>query len=350
MTPRMWPLVLAIACATPGPDPFEPGDVQALTGSITWQVDYGDAAEAEGYADCGYTRTYTGIEDRSAPWLCPSCELIFKTTATIEPDGHACYTALTDTETYEGTEWLGWDDDGFRRIRLENFQLQPFGSATVNPSRVTVTHTAEAQLADETLSYTLTMSGAFDRSTVPDADPFHGFIPPEVSACGWERSDRPAYTGPWRLEVGAQVPDGVFVEACDEAVRLHDSLGTWLIVEVSAMDCGPCQAMARGAGAFEQDMADQGVEVHSFTLLAPTLDAVLDPASTAQLQSWTDTWGLTGPVVSERGWGYWLGQDAVPGFGYPLWAVVDPDGIVVDVGTGFGDYSSFATIILENAD
>src|SRR5262245_46892447 len=48
-----------------------------ISGDATWQVTFDDAAKAVGATDCSYTRHYEGVEDRSAPWLCPACEVIF---------------------------------------------------------------------------------------------------------------------------------------------------------------------------------------------------------------------------------------------------------------------------------
>jgi hypothetical protein len=61
--------------------------------------------------------------------------------------------------------------------------------------------------------------------------------------------------------------------------------------------------------------------------------------STETLADWTEYFGLSGPVLGDRGWGYnvlgsYVGIDT---FAYPTWAVVTPDLQVISVGTGYGD-------------
>ena len=49
-----------------------------VSGEITWTVTFDETAKAAGATDCTYTRQYQGVEDRSAPWLCPACEVMFR--------------------------------------------------------------------------------------------------------------------------------------------------------------------------------------------------------------------------------------------------------------------------------
>ena len=59
------------------------GDTRTLSGTIQWTVDFDAEAEALGFTDCAYTREYAGIEDKSQPWLCPECAVVYRVDATV---------------------------------------------------------------------------------------------------------------------------------------------------------------------------------------------------------------------------------------------------------------------------
>ncbi|MFT7518009.1 MAG: hypothetical protein ACI9MC_000133, partial [Kiritimatiellia bacterium] len=60
--------------------------------------------------------------------------------------------------------------------------------------------------------------------------------------------------------------------------------------------------------------------------------------------------GLHGPVLADRGWGYWLGNEALPtGFAYPTWILVSPELEVLDMGAGFGGFDRHKAAILAHA-
>ena len=51
--------------------------VLGLAGGATWAVDFDAAAEAAGYVDCSYHRTYgDGIELQNIPWLCSAISFV----------------------------------------------------------------------------------------------------------------------------------------------------------------------------------------------------------------------------------------------------------------------------------
>ena len=126
------PILGLVACGAGAPvhegapaGGFDPGDVaRRLEGSVTWAVDFGPAWEADGLSDCAYTRRYTGTEDRSVPWLCPECDVVFRVDVAMhDPDELACYASLTGS-TPAPVEWVGWSDDGrYFRSPLEHYRL-----------------------------------------------------------------------------------------------------------------------------------------------------------------------------------------------------------------------------------
>ena len=201
----------------------------------------------------------------------------------------------------------------------------------------TRTHVAGREF-EEGGSFQFAITGEF---TVGDGkgDASHGFSVPETYECGWPKADPPPYTGDYNLAVGQTLPDGVFKDRCDEAVRIHDFAGKYLIVDISAVNCPPCQAMAAAEPAFIEAMAAEGIDVEMITLLAPSLSAVLDPTETQILEDWTTEFGLHSPVLGDRGYGYWLGKGAMgDDFAYPSWVLVAPDLTVFEVGKSFSSF------------
>ena len=84
------------------------------------------------------------------------------------------------------------------------------------------------------------------------------------------------------------------------------------------------------------------------TLLNESLSAINQPASLETQQDWAETYGLTSPVLADRGAAYalfpeYLGEE--DGMSYPAVVLVDPDGRVFYGATGFGDWSEFADAI-----
>jgi hypothetical protein len=116
------------------------------------------------------------------------------------------------------------------------------------------------------------------------------------------------------------------------------------------MDCPPCQSMAAGEEQFIANMAAQGIDVKVITLLAPSLSDVIGNTTTQMLDTWKNNYGLTSPVLADRGWGLSMfipaiGEEA----GYPSWTLVDPNLVVMDFGTGFGTFADFEAAIVADA-
>jgi len=141
------------------------------------------------------------------------------------------------------------------------------------------------------------------------------------------------------------LPDARMYDRCNEAVRLHDFGGSYLVVDISAVNCPPCRGMAEQEPAFAEKMKGDGIDVEMVTLLAPSLSEVLTPTTTEILTEWTSEYSLTGPVLADRGYGYWLGKEALDSFAYPTWILVSPDLTVFEMGTGFSNFDSIEASI-----
>jgi peroxiredoxin len=269
---------------------------------------------------------------------------MFRADVTMTEGLDDCFPQVSPGGTPAKVEWVGYANGTW--WRGTGGPTSENGTITLDKDTITLVN----QVTDLEVAVGGTMqfdvNGTF---TLADAegDRMNGWVPPATYACGWPKANPPAYTGDYAIVKGQQVPDGVFHDTCDEVVRLHDLQGTYMIIDMAAIDCPPCQSMAAGAEQFVTDMKAQGIDVRMVTLLAPSLSDTLSPTSTAKLKTWTTKYGLTSPVLSDRGWGLSM---FIPLFsdqvGYPSWVVVDPNLNVVDYGTGFGDYTDFEQIIL----
>ena len=315
-----------------------------LDGEMSWSVDFGAESEADGATDCTYTRHYTGVEDRSAPWLCPGCDLVFLADVEMVAGLDDCYAQVSTSSPLE-TEYLGFG--GGVWYRGAGSWLTPFGEATVDGDAVTVAH----GFTDEELGadYAFDIAGALTVAT-DGGDPYGSFVPPDSYACGWPKADPAPYEGDYVAAVGETLPDGVFTDGCEEPVRLHDFAGDYLIVDISAIDCPPCQTAAEQEEAFVAEMASAGLPVHVITLLAPSLSDTAGTPTQRQLKQWIDAFDLTSPILADRVGGLSVvGQQLGDEFGYPTFVVVSPDLEVLSISTGFGGFEDMGATITADA-
>jgi hypothetical protein len=339
-------LLLFLACAgkpnDPGTDDSSVDDTAtdpwaaqyALAGSLTWSL---DAATGD---DCAFVVDYAATEDWSQPWTCPECEVRFLADVTV--DDEACYRTVNGT--LPSREHLGMAPDGtFLRHTQANFPLAAVASSTLDDDTLAI----HGELTSDDGS-SLTVDGALTR-TLSDADPWHGFTPPSSYACEWPKADPAPYDGAWEFHVNATIPDGWFLDACGEPVRLHDLGGTYVVIDVSAVDCPPCQLMASNEHAFEAAMAKEGIQVKSVTLLAPSLSAILDDTPIETLQSWVETYDVSGPVLADRGWGYAIPERFLGAKNYPTWVVLAPDLRSIAIGSGYESHDEIAEAIRDDA-
>lgn len=330
-----------------GGDPQPQPQRKTLSGDVTWQVTFDDVAKAAGATDCSYTRHYEALEDKSAPWLCPSCEIMYLADVQVTAGLDDCYSQVTSSMPAK-KEWIGYGNGVY--YRGVGGPMSEQGTAGVDPAKVAVANSVDAVEAPVGGTLSFAIAGEFATGLV-DGDPMNGFVPPETYACGWPKANPPEYVGDYLLKKGATVPDGLFRDKCGETVRLHDFKGAYFIVDMSAMDCPPCQAMASEEEQFVQDMAAQGITVYIVTLLCPSLSNVIGETTQTMINNWTNNFDLTSPVLGDRGWGLSIFEPAigVDQIGYPSWAIVNPDLIVLDFTTGYGGFGDAQTVILADA-
>lgn len=314
------------------------GPVERIEARVTWEASFPDGST------CSFTRHYTGREDRSAPWLCPECTTVWR--ADVSLDGLTCYARLTDAPPPE-VEWLGTDGTRWFRSSHVHGRLLPHGTASRTGDAVRLAHALVVEAADGAVRLSVTGGGVLGDAV---GDPMHNWGSPSAYLCGWPSAQPPAYAGDWSLEVGEMLPDGWFLDQCGQPLRMHDLEGRYLVVDISASDCPPCQRMAATEPAFVEAMRREGLDVEVVTLLAPSLGAVLTPTPITMLSDWAEYFRLDAPVVGDRGWGLVVAAGALgDAFAYPTSIVVAPDLTVLDVSVGFDTWDRQAGVIRGDA-
>ena len=78
-----------------------------VTGEVTWSLTFDEAAQAKGFTDCSYTRTFQGTQYLDMDYLCPECSVQVQGTATMT-EGLDCYSQISSSASTERTEHWGW--------------------------------------------------------------------------------------------------------------------------------------------------------------------------------------------------------------------------------------------------
>lgn len=313
------------------------GDIQ---GRVVWTVDFDATAEAAGKTDCTYTRVYTGRQRIDQDYLCPDCTWLGQATAEMTVGYENCYLQIDDAaQIREEVLGLAEVDGSLHLMRTGNVNVSPRDLAAIvgdaSDFRFTSSSTSDV---DEGGQVTLSLDGGFliredcfyaDDPTVPLTEP---------SACGWPRNSPGGPNSTYLLVDGEIFPNVRLEDQCEGEVDLWDFRGRYLIVDMAATNCGPCQEMAAAAEAFKVKAEEEGLDVELITLLADSLSTVNLPADLATRQQWADTYGLSSPVLGDEGFAYALFP---PYFedgsaGYPTSAVIAPDGRLLGLYGGFG--------------
>lgn len=323
-----------------------------LSGTVTWTLSFDADAEAAGFTDCTYTREYatlTEIGDQG--YLCPECSILTTGTAVMTAGYEDCYLQISDNDA-ESVEYAGLGEvDGemhFFRSGAENIVLGDL-SPVEGDTPFTVTWESESDLVDGGVM-ALHADGEFTLGTSEDTvvEDVSG-ARTEPYTCGWPLNSPGGPNTTWDVVDGGVFPNIRLDDQCGEPVDLWDFRGYYLVIDSSAPNCGPCQSMAEGAEAFKARMAAECAPVELITLLNESLGAVNYPASLEVQLEWQEEFGLTSPVLADRGAGYALFPEYLgveDGMSYPGIILVDPDGLVMYGSTGFSDWTEIEDVIL----
>lgn len=321
---------------------------QTLTGEATWTVTFDADAQTAGATDCSYTRSYQGVQDESRPWLCPACDTSIRATVAMTAGEQDCFSQVS-ADPPVPDEWVGWGGGVFWRGRGANMTDQ--GTATVTADTVQWSNLVEDLEATVIGAGTMQfdVAGQFTLA-IEEGDPMHGWAAASSYSCGWPKAGPPAYQGDYTLQIGTPLPDGLFKDSCDEIVRLHDFQGTYLLVNLSAINCPSCQGMADQEEAFIANMAGQGIDVTVVTLLVPLIEDALGEVTATQLNAWMTNHGLSSPVLADRAWGISMFLPLqVDHISFPSWVLARPDLTVFHIEEGFTSFASIESIIQADA-
>lgn len=326
-----------------------------LASEVTWTLDFDAEAEGLGFVDCAYTRTYTGLQRVDIPHVCVDCELIVEGTAVMTSGFEDCAEPLFGG-TVERIET--WGVGGTDLYRSSGSQapmgvLATFEAPASAGDTVSLAWDSEYDLTDGGV---MVLSATGTSSWVEDPDtliPEHFGPRSDVYSCGWECNDPGGLTGVAPMAPGATIPAGRFQDQCGDMVDLYDFYGSYLIIDSSQSDCGPCRNMADQAEAFKARMTAQDIPVRMVTLLGNGLADVYGTPGDATVQSWVNTYELTDPVLYDTGWTYAFFREFMPehagsDIGWPAWMIVGPDMNVLYGNVGFSSWDGAQSIIEED--
>lgn len=227
-------VVLFVACTSPEPTdtadtvrpeapwPSVEQELFALSGEVTWEVDFDEEAEAAGKTDCQYTRRYTGLEDKSRPWTCRGCHVIVRADVEMVAGRESCFSQVTEADPRE-VEWIGYAGGSWYRATQENRPLGISTGASVSNGSIEIGGEFTSRSFDDQ-GLTFRVSGTLEGS-MGVGDLLDGLTPPRTSTCGWERSVVEVYDGGTTARLDGTLPDAYLPDACGEGVRLHQLTG-----------------------------------------------------------------------------------------------------------------------------
>jgi hypothetical protein len=274
-----------------------------IEGDLTWTVRFDASARARGAVDCHYTRHYVGVQVISEPWACPTCDFIFSAQVEMTEGLDDCYAQVSSTPPL-AEESIAYGRGVFYRGTGSGGFVGPFGSTARARQGFTAYNTSEDNPLPRGGAADFEVRGAFTVGEQPgEPNGVSALEAPATYACGWPKAAPPPYAGPYTANDGDVLPDGLFLDKCEEAVRLHDFAGRYLVVDMSAIDCPPCRQMAAQENDFIARLAADGLEVQVISLMSPSLADPYGHTTTRMLADWTRFYDLEAPVLADRGWG-----------------------------------------------
>ena len=329
------------------------GSYVRMTGTVTWTLTFDEEAQANGFENCSYRRSYEGEERIDRPYLCPDCEIMVQGIATME-EGGDCHAQISNNNATQRTELWGLGNRSFYRSSHEQRALGALGEVdTIKPDvDIELFWSSENTLqvgGSMLLEATGSAQYSVDSSIIPDpaTQPHQG----EYS-CGWPQNDPEDLIQDYQIDIGKTFPNVHLVDQCGERLSLWDLYGHWLILDTTQSDCGPCRSMAASSEEALTQMREQGLDVMMVSFLGNGLSAPFETPDSATLTNWVEEYDLQDPVLYDEGFTYALFPDFVEnfsgeGFGYPTWLLVDPQMTLVYGNVGFGSWDDIQNKILD---
>ena len=175
----------------------------------------------------------------------------------------------------------------------------------------------------------------------------------DAYACEWECNDPGTLESDYELTLGGTLPNARLEDACGERVDLWDFYGSYIVMDSSQSDCGPCRSMADQEHDFVEQMRDEGISVHVVTMLGNGLSDPYGTPDQDTLDDWIEAYDLTEPVLKDRGYTYalfpsFLADEYGEDYGFPAWIVVDPEMKLIFGYVGFSSWDDAAGVIRDD--
>jgi hypothetical protein len=332
-------MLLISGCHASGLDPdagvppdlaVDAGPMVAIAnGSLDEKITGADGSQ------CSVTLIIAGVEERSEPWICPACTILFHAPMNFASGAPGCVSSAIYNSPVPPDLYFGWTSDGKFFQALGSSYLpadHPSGAATLSAGAADVT------LSDHQPDHSIDGTGHLVLGTA-HGDPLAGWVPSSSNTCGFPKSDPPTYTGGYAPKVGDPLPDGVFLDACGDKVRLLGATGRFTVVMLNQADtksCAPCWRAAIGKLTFDADLEAMGIDVSVIALDVPSYFDIYRSPSPDDLKNWVTASKWDGQVLADRGYGSML--VATLGFGgWPSFALVDPAGTIFYAQSGYTD-------------
>ena len=270
-------------------------------------------------------------------------------------EGADCFAQISTADA-DRPEWWGFSDDVYYRTAGENLVLGPLpvtGAERIEGSAdLEWVNDVELSAGGQML-LTATGTLTWEESDVLLAD--YWAERQTDYAGGWPRNNPGTLVASDVLEEGSTFPNVRLDDQCGDRVELWDLYGSWLVIDHSAFNCGPCKVMAEDFGPMQRELAAEGIDIQMVTLMGGPLSEWWTTPSTEDVAGWVDEFGWHGPVLSDRGFAYatydgdletYAGED----YGFPAWVLVDPEMRVRMGRIGYGDssYDSVKELVRNN--
>jgi peroxiredoxin len=322
-----------------------------IASEITWTLEFDRDAERAGYVDCSYTRAYSGEQYLDQDYLCPECDVQTRGIAEMII-GAGCYEQISSSIGTRLEEWgFSYDSEEVYRSVISQYPMSQLSDVTVADEYLEspVSWQADYDVGDGELS--LTASGVWSYWTNESRKMDNPWAPIEASSCGWGNTGHVVIPDSYDVAIGKPFPNLRLNDQCDDPVDLHSFAGSWIILDATQPDCGPCQNMAAATEDFLQSLRREGVSVNMISLMGKGLDEPWASPSRGIVDDWAEYFDLKEPVLIDRGAGIALLPDFYEdeyetSFGYPAWIILDPDMNVVRGFMGFSDFDVAREVIL----
>ncbi|MCK6529349.1 peroxiredoxin family protein [Myxococcota bacterium] len=164
---------------------------------------------------------------------------------------------------------------------------------------------------------------------------------PEFAENGWPVSTAPEGLEGTGYQVGDIVPDFTREDQNGNDTSMYQFYGYTLLLEFSAMWCGPCNQMADDSEEFFEELS---AELPFYIVTVLVDDYQYNTPDVDDLQTWVEEYDLTYPVLTE-GAGFTTISDHAEVVALPTVLVVDPEMKVRERYEGVPDEDDLADLI-----